>query len=148
MEDITPRIEIGVDGFALAAARMPVCIYAFETLQILENIKSRYEDHHHVNYTDDALKACVKLTDRYITDRFFPDKAIDAMDEVGSRVHLQFAKVPPEITELEKNINEWKHIVLFISHDETLIERTANMGKGTKKSSSKKMSRKQRKKQR
>ena len=79
-----------------------------ETLQILENIKSRYEDHHHVNYTDDALKACVKLTDRYITDRFFPDKAIDAMDEVGSRVHLQFAKVPPEITELEKNIEDVK----------------------------------------
>lgn len=61
-----------------------------------------------MNYTDDALKACVKLTDRYITDRFFPDKAIDAMDEVGSRVHLQFAKVPPEITELEKNIEDVK----------------------------------------
>lgn len=53
-------------------------------------------------------KPCVKLTDRYITDRFFPDKAIDAMDEVGSRVHLQFAKVPPEITELEKNIEDVK----------------------------------------
>ncbi|SET04327.1 ATP-dependent Clp protease ATP-binding subunit [Prevotella sp. kh1p2] len=79
-----------------------------ETLQILENIKDRYEQHHHVSYTDDALKACVKLTERYITDRFFPDKAIDALDEVGSRVHLQHAKVPQEITDKEKQIDEIK----------------------------------------
>ena len=77
-----------------------------ETLQILENIKSRYEEHHHVCYTDEALRACVKLTDRYVTDRFFPDKAIDAMDEVGSRVRLQNAKVPPEITRTEKDIED------------------------------------------
>lgn len=75
---------------------------AEETLQILRNIKDRYESHHHVNYTDEALQACVKLSDRYITDRFFPDKAIDAMDETGSRMHLQNAIVPPEITEKEK----------------------------------------------
>lgn len=81
---------------------------ADETLQILENIKDRYEQHHHVTYTDDALKACVKLTERYVTDRFFPDKAIDALDEVGSRVHLQHAKVPQEITDKEKQIDEIK----------------------------------------
>ncbi len=79
-----------------------------ETLQILENIKPRYEEHHHVIYTDEALKACVKLTDRYVTDRFFPDKAIDALDEVGSRVHLQNAKMPPEITLKEKDIEDIK----------------------------------------
>ncbi|MBM6993601.1 MAG: ATP-dependent Clp protease ATP-binding subunit [Prevotella sp.] len=79
-----------------------------ETLQILENIKERYEEHHHVTYTDDAIQACVKLTDRYITDRFFPDKAIDALDEVGSRVHLQHAEVPQEITDMEKQIEEVK----------------------------------------
>lgn len=79
-----------------------------ETLQILQNIKGRYEDHHHVIYTDDALKACVKLTDRYVTDRFFPDKAIDAMDEVGSKVHLQNADVPPAITDKEKEIEDMK----------------------------------------
>lgn len=76
-----------------------------ETLQILENIKDRYEEHHHVAYTEEALKACVKLTGRYVTDRFFPDKAIDALDEVGARVHLQHAEVPPEITEKEKEID-------------------------------------------
>lgn len=65
-----------------------------ETLQILRNIKNRYEDHHHVTYTDEALQACVKLTDRYVTDRFFPDKAIDVLDEVGSRTHLQHTEVP------------------------------------------------------
>ena len=77
---------------------------AEETLEILHNIKDRYEQHHHVSYTDEALAACVKLTDRYITDRFFPDKAIDAMDEVGSRVFLQHAEVPPAILEKEKVI--------------------------------------------
>ena len=75
-----------------------------ETLQILRNIKDRYEYHHHVTYTDEALVACVKLTDRYVTDRFMPDKAIDALDETGSRVHLSNAQVPPEIAELEKEI--------------------------------------------
>ncbi|KXB38596.1 ATPase family protein [Bacteroidales bacterium KA00344] len=79
-----------------------------ETLQILENIKDRYEEHHHVSYTNDAIEACIKLTERYITDRFFPDKAIDALDEVGSRVHLQNAKVPKEITDMEKQIENVK----------------------------------------
>ncbi|MBR6016862.1 MAG: ATP-dependent Clp protease ATP-binding subunit [Prevotella sp.] len=77
---------------------------AEETLQILNNIKERYEQHHHVSYTDEALLACVKLTDRYVSDRFFPDKAIDALDETGSRVHLQHAEVPPSIVEKEKEI--------------------------------------------
>jgi len=81
---------------------------ASETLQILENIKERYEDHHHVSYTQEAIKACVKLTERYVTDRFFPDKAIDALDEVGSRVHLQHAEVPQEITDMEKQIEDVK----------------------------------------
>jgi len=75
-----------------------------ETLQILRNIKDRYEQHHHVTYTDEALVACVKLTDRYVTDRFMPDKAIDALDETGSRVHLGNAQIPPEIAEKEKEI--------------------------------------------
>ena len=79
-----------------------------ETLQILHNIKGRYEYHHHVTYTDEALEACVKLADRYINDRFMPDKAIDAMDEVGSRVHLQHAAVPSEITDMEKEIKTVK----------------------------------------
>ena len=79
-----------------------------ETMQILANIKSRYEEHHHVAYTDDALEACVKLTDRYITDRFLPDKAIDALDEVGARVHLQNVKIPQEITDIEKEIENVK----------------------------------------
>ena len=79
-----------------------------ETMQILKNIKSRYEEHHHVAYTDDALEACVKLTDRYITDRFLPDKAIDALDEVGARVHLQNVKIPQEITDIEKEIENVK----------------------------------------
>ena len=81
---------------------------ADETLQILHNLKDRYEQHHHVNYTDDALSACVKLTQRYISDRAFPDKAIDAMDEVGSRVHLTHAQIPPEITEKEREIADVK----------------------------------------
>ena len=79
---------------------------AEETLQILHNIKDRYEQHHHVSYTDDALAACVKLTDRYISDRQQPDKAIDAMDEVGSRVHLQNVNLPPEIATLEQDLKE------------------------------------------
>ena len=75
-----------------------------DTLQILENIKDRYEAHHHVVYTDDALKACVKYADRYITDRFFPDKAIDIIDEAGSRVHLQHVKIPQTILDIQKEI--------------------------------------------
>ena len=80
-----------------------------ETLQILHNIKSRYEEHHHVTYTDEALAACVKLTDRYVTDRFMPDKAIDALDETGSKVHLGNAQIPPEIIEKEKELEEVKN---------------------------------------
>ena len=79
-----------------------------ETIQILHNIKDRYEHHHHVRYTDDAILACVKLTERYVTDRAQPDKAIDAMDETGSRVHLKNAQVPPEILEREKELAEIK----------------------------------------
>ena len=79
-----------------------------QTLEILHNIRGRYEYFHHVNYTDEALVACVKLTDRYVSDRFMPDKAIDALDEVGSRVHLRTANIPPEITEKEGEIKEVK----------------------------------------
>ena len=75
-----------------------------ETLDILKNIKERYEDYHHVRYTDEALEACVKLTSRYVSERAFPDKAIDAMDEVGSKVHLQHAVIPPSIIEKEKEL--------------------------------------------
>lgn len=77
-----------------------------ETLQILRNIKDKYEEHHNVTYTDEALEACVRLTDRYVTDRYFPDKAIDAMDEAGSRIHLTHISVPQEIEELERLIEE------------------------------------------
>ena len=77
-----------------------------ETLEILHNVRDRYEHHHHVSYTDEALEACVKLTARYVTDRFMPDKAIDAMDEVGSRVHLKNANIPPEITEKEQELKQ------------------------------------------
>ena len=86
-----------------------------ETLQILRNIKDRYEYHHHVTYTDEALMACVKLTDRYVTDRFMPDKAIDALDETGSRVHLSNSQVPTEIAEKEKeiaNVKEKKQLAV------------------------------------
>ena len=83
---------------------------AEETLQILKNIKDKYEDHHNVNYTDVALEACVKLTNRYITDRNFPDKAIDALDEAGSRVHLTNITAPKEIEEQEKLIDEMKSL--------------------------------------
>lgn len=77
-----------------------------QTLQILHNIKDRYEEHHHVEYSGDAIMACVKLTERYVTDRQFPDKAIDAMDEVGSRVFLKNAKLPPEIQDKEQEIKQ------------------------------------------
>ena len=98
---------------------------AEETMQILHNIKDRYEHHHHVNYTDDALSACVKLTQRYISDRAFPDKAIDAMDEVGSRVHLSHAQVPPEITEKEKEIADAKEQKQTAVHEQN-YEQAAN----------------------
>lgn len=79
-----------------------------ETEQILENIKERYEEHHSVTYTKEAIKACVSLTTRYISDRHLPDKAIDAMDEVGSRVHLKNINVPQEIVDIEAKIEEVK----------------------------------------
>ena len=79
-----------------------------ETLQILMNIKEQYEDFHNVRYTDEAIKSCVELTDRYITDRFFPDKAIDAIDEAGSRIHLMNVAAPKEIEEQERLIEETK----------------------------------------
>ena len=80
-----------------------------ETIQILNNIKSKYEEYHNVNYHDDAIDACVKLSDRYITDRLLPDKAIDVMDEVGARVHLKNINVPQNIVELEKKIEDVKN---------------------------------------
>ena len=81
---------------------------AEETIEILNNIKERYEDHHSVTYTPEAIKACVSLTDRYISDRHLPDKAIDALDEVGSRVHLTNINVPKQIIEIEGKIEEIK----------------------------------------
>ncbi len=81
---------------------------AEETVQILNNIKDRYEHHHNVSYTDAAIKACVDLTERYLNDRFLPDKAIDALDEVGARVHISNINVPKEITDIEKKIIEIK----------------------------------------
>ncbi|MFT3945449.1 MAG: ATP-dependent Clp protease ATP-binding subunit [Agriterribacter sp.] len=79
-----------------------------ETIQILQNIKPKYEDYHNVTYSEDAIDACVKLSDRYVTDRLLPDKAIDVMDEVGARVHLKNINVPNEIVELEKKIEDIK----------------------------------------
>jgi len=79
-----------------------------ETIQILENIKEKYEDHHHVNYTKEALEACVKLSDRYISDRFLPDKAIDVMDEAGARVHINNIHVPEDIVKFEEAIEDVK----------------------------------------
>ena len=80
-----------------------------DTIKILENIKSKYEDYHNVIYDDEAIDACVKLSDRYITDRLLPDKAIDVMDEVGARVHLKNINVPPNIVDLEKKIEDVKN---------------------------------------
>lgn len=79
-----------------------------ETMEILDNIKDKYEDHHHVNYTDEAIKACVKLSDRYISDRYLPDKAIDVLDEAGSRVHINNIYVPEEVVKLEEAIEDIK----------------------------------------
>ncbi len=81
---------------------------AEEAVHILENIKAKYEEFHHVNYSDDAIKACVQLSDRYISDRFLPDKAIDVLDEVGARVHLKNIHVPKHIEDLEKKIEDLK----------------------------------------
>jgi ATP-dependent Clp protease ATP-binding subunit ClpC len=81
-----------------------------ETIEILQNIRGKYEDHHNVNYTDEALVACVKLTNRYMTDRFLPDKAIDAMDEAGSRVHIINMDVPKQILELERQLEEVREL--------------------------------------
>lgn len=75
-------------------------------MKSLHNIKEKYEDHHNVTYTDEAIEACVKLTNRYLTDRFLPDKAIDALDEAGSRVHIINMDVPKQILELEKQLEE------------------------------------------
>ena len=77
-----------------------------ETLEILKNIKERYENHHNVNYTEEALSACVDLTNRYMSDRYLPDKAIDALDEAGSRVHINNMSVPKEIIELESQLDQ------------------------------------------
>ena len=79
---------------------------AEETVEILNNIKEKYEDHHLVKYTDDAIKACVSLTNRYISDRYLPDKAIDALDEAGARVHISNINVPAEIINIENQIEE------------------------------------------
>jgi len=93
-----------------------------ETITILNNIKEKYESHHNVNYTDEAIKACVNLTDRYMTDRHLPDKAIDALDEAGSRVHITNIKVPKNIIEIEKKIEEIKdqknHVVRSQKYEE------------------------------
>ncbi|WP_340076432.1 ATP-dependent Clp protease ATP-binding subunit [Leptobacterium sp. I13] len=81
-----------------------------ETIEILHNIKEKYEDHHNVNYTDEAIDACVKLTHRYITDRFLPDKAIDALDEAGSRIHIINMEVPKQVLDLEKQLEEVREL--------------------------------------
>ena len=102
------RVNIEKDG-ALERRFQKVMVEpttAEETLTILRNIKNKYEDHHNVTYTDDALEACVKLTERYISDRKFPDKAIDALDEAGSRAHISNIKAPAIIEELEKKVEE------------------------------------------
>lgn len=89
-----------------------------ETLDILKNIKERYEDYHHVRYTDEALEACVKLTSRYVSERAFPDKAIDAMDEVGAKVHLQHAEIPPSIIEKEKELSNIHQLKIAAAGDQ------------------------------
>lgn len=89
-----------------------------ETLDILKNIKERYEDYHHVLYTDEALEACVKLTSRYVSERAFPDKAIDAMDEVGAKVHLQHAEIPPSIIEKEKELSNIHQLKIAAAGDQ------------------------------
>ncbi|MDE6812075.1 MAG: ATP-dependent Clp protease ATP-binding subunit, partial [Muribaculaceae bacterium] len=89
-----------------------------ETLEILKNVKEKYEQHHNVTYTDDALRACVTLTERYVSDRNFPDKALDALDEAGSRVHITNIVVPQEIEDLEAKIDETTSKKLEAAHNE------------------------------
>ncbi|MEQ9230134.1 MAG: ATP-dependent Clp protease ATP-binding subunit, partial [Cyclobacteriaceae bacterium] len=104
------RQHIEKDG-ALARRFQMVMVDATspeETLEILNNVKDKYQDHHHVEYTQEALNACVKLSDRYISDRFLPDKAIDVMDEAGARVHINNINVPKAIVELEEQIEDVK----------------------------------------
>ena len=103
-----------------------------ETIEILNNIKERYEDHHNVRYTDEAIKACVSLTNRYITDRHLPDKAIDALDESGSRVHIANINVPKKIIEIEKQIEEVK-AAKFKAVKEQQFERAAQLRDQEKK---------------
>jgi ATP-dependent Clp protease ATP-binding subunit ClpC len=81
-----------------------------ETITILNNIKNKYEDHHNVTYTQEAIEACVKLTDRYMSERFLPDKAIDALDEAGSRVHITNIDVPKQILDLERQLEEVREL--------------------------------------
>jgi len=85
-----------------------------ETIEILHNIKGKYEDHHNVTYTDDAIQACVKLTNRYMTERFLPDKAIDALDEAGSRIHIINIDVPKQIIELEKKLEDVRALKVIV----------------------------------
>lgn len=99
-----------------------------ETLEILHNVKDKYEAHHNVNYTEDALKACVSLTERYISDRNFPDKALDALDEAGSRVHITNIVVPKEIEDLEGAIEETTRQKLEAAHSED-FEKAASLRK-------------------
>ncbi len=107
-----------------------------ETIEILHNIKDKYEEHHNVSFTDEAIEACVKLTDRYMSDRFLPDKAIDALDEAGSRVHIKNIDVPKQIVALEKqldDVRELKNLVVRkqkyeeaakLRDDEKIIEKS------------------------
>lgn len=99
-----------------------------ETLEILHNVKDKYEQHHNVSYTEDALRACVSLTERYVSDRNFPDKALDALDEAGSRVHITNIVVPREIEELEAKIEETTAAKLEAAHNED-FEKAANLRK-------------------
>ncbi len=93
-----------------------------ETVEILNNIKEKYEDHHFVKFADDAIKACVSLTNRYLTDRFLPDKAIDALDEAGARVHIMNMQVPAEIISLETRIEEVKTLKNKAIHSQKFEE--------------------------
>jgi ATP-dependent Clp protease ATP-binding subunit ClpC len=93
-----------------------------ETVEILHNIKEKYEDHHLVTYTDDAIKACVALTNRYITDRYLPDKAIDALDEAGARVHISNINVPNEIIEVENQIEETRKMKMLAINSQKFEE--------------------------
>ena len=89
-----------------------------ETLEILKRVRDKYESHHNVNYTDEALQACVDLTQRYVSDRNFPDKALDALDEAGSRVHITNIIVPDEIERLEKEIDQVTQEKLAAAHSQ------------------------------